>query len=240
MSYKKEYIVGLEDIGKENLITNVAILKILEEIAEQNSAEVGLGLENIEETRLAWLLLDWRVEILKRPKYEDKIIAETWSSKLERCYGYRDFEIYNEKNELIIKGTSKWVLIDIEKRKPVRLEESYALKYEKYNDKGYNVFNDELKKVEVAEDLNFVGKYKVQRRDIDINNHMHNISYLEVANEILPFEIYEKNVFNNIRISYKKELKYGDNVDCYYSKEDNKHIITLKNGDILNAIIELY
>ena len=116
MSYKKEYEVRLEDLGNGNLATDIAILKMLEEIAEQNSFEVGYGIENLSETNAAWLLLDWQVEIIKRPRYKEKINVETWSRKMERCYGFRDFEIYNKEKDLIVKGTSKWVLIDIEKR----------------------------------------------------------------------------------------------------------------------------
>ena len=252
MSFKKEYEVRLEDLGKGNLATDIAILKMLEEIAEQNSFEVGYGLENLAETNAAWLLLDWQVEIIKRPKYKEKITVETWSRKMERCYGFRDFEIYNQQNELIVKGTSKWVLVDIEKRRPIRIDEEVNKKYAVYNDKGYNVFENEIEKIEELkeEELNFVKKYEIQRRDIDVNRHMNNIAYLEVAYEILPDEVYTENTFKNIRITYKKELKYGEIVDCYYTNKNDKHIITFKSDENagagpvatqkVNAIIELY
>lgn len=242
MSYKKEYEVRLEDLGKDNLATDIAILKMLEEIAEQNSFEVGFGLENLAETNSAWLLLDWKFEIIKRPKYKEKIDVETWSRKMERCYGYRDFEVYNKEKELIAKGTSKWVLIDIEKRRPVRIEDSVAEKYAKYNDKGYSVFENEIEKIEeITEDnLQYIREYKVQRRDIDVNKHMNNIAYLVLAYEMLPDEVYENNLFKNIRITYKKELRYGETVKCYYTNKENKHIITIKSEDKINAIVELY
>ena len=242
MSFKKEYEVRLENLGVGNRANNIALLEMLEEIAEQNSAEVGFGLENYSKTNAAWLLLDWKVEIIKRPKYREKLMVETWSRKMERCYGYRDFEIYNKENELIVKGTSKWVLIDIEKRRPMRISEESAKEYDKYNDKGYTVFEDEIEKIEELKDeeLSFVKNYEVQRRDIDVNKHMNNIAYLKVAYEILPDDVYEKNLFNNIRITYKKELMYGESTRCFYNKVDDKHIITMKAEDKVNAIIELY
>lgn len=240
MSYKKEYEVRLEDLGKGNLATDVAIMKMLEEIAEQNSFEVGFGLENLAETNCAWLLLDWKVEINKRPKYKEKIMIETWSTKMERCYGYRDFEVYNTENELIGKGTSKWVLIDIEKRRPIRIEEATAEKYAKY-DKGYTVYDNEIEKLDEPQndELTFVKEYIIQRRDIDVNNHMNNIAYLELAYEILPEDIYNENMFKNIRITYKKEVKCGDKVNCYYTNKGNKHIVTIKSEDKINSIVEL-
>lgn len=241
MGFKKEYEVRLEDLGKDNLATDVAILKMLEEIAEQNSFEVGYGLENLAETNAAWLLLDWKVEIAKRPKYKEKIDVETWSRKMEKCYGYRDFEVFNKNKELIAKGTSKWVLVDIEKRRPLRIDAVIAEKYAVYNDKGYDVFEEEIEKIEapLEEELSFIKEYKVQRRDMDVNKHMNNIAYLILAYEMLPDTVYENNLFKNIRITYKKELKYGENVNCYYTNKYGKHIVTIKSEDKLNAIVEL-
>ena len=57
--------------------------------------------------------------------------------------------------------------------------------------------------------------------------------------QILPDNIYNNKVFNNIRIVYKKEILYGENVECYYEEQNNKHIITAKSQDNINAIIEL-
>lgn len=80
------------------------------------------------------------------------------------------------------------------------------------------------------------------RRDIDINKHVHNLYYLDYANEALPEEIYKDARFDNIEIMYKKQIKLGDEINCYYSKEEDKNIITIKSKDdkILHAIVELY
>ena len=68
---------------------------------------------------------------------------------------------------------------------------------------------------------------------------MNNLSYLDMAYEILPEDIYNTKVFNNIRIVYKKEILYGEKVECYYEEQNNKHIITAKSQGKINAIIEL-
>ena len=68
---------------------------------------------------------------------------------------------------------------------------------------------------------------------------MHNLNYLDMAYEILPEDVYKNKVFDNIRIVYKKEILYGEKVVCYYEEQGNKHIITAKSKDKINAIIEL-
>ena len=71
---------------------------------------------------------------------------------------------------------------------------------------------------------------------------MHNLYYLDLAYEVLPDEVYENIVFDNIRITYKKEIKLGEKIKCKYSFFNNKHVVVIVNEDdsIIYSIIELY
>lgn len=236
MIYTENYRIGIEDIGRNNEATNKALLAIMEDIAVLHSSLVGYGVFEIETKHRAWLLLDWKMKVIKRPKYNDKIVAQTWARKVERLYSYRDFELKDTQGNVLVIGTSRWILVNTERRRPVRLTEDIINLYEAESDKS--AFSKEM------EDIEFEGyilkkDYYVQRRDIDINEHMHNLSYLEMAYEILPQEIYKNKVFDNVRIAYKKELIYGQDVECYYSQQDDKHIVIAKSNDNINAMIEL-
>ena len=74
MVFNHTYRIGLEDCGKENEATNKAILTILEDIAGFHSATVGLGLNEINKTGCAWVILKWQVQIIKRPEYNEMFI----------------------------------------------------------------------------------------------------------------------------------------------------------------------
>lgn len=236
MIYCSNYKIGLEDIGRNNEATNKALLAIMQDIACLHSASVGYGVLEIETKKRAWMLLDWKMEVIKRPKYNDDINVETWSRKVERLYAYRDFQLKDKEGNIIAIGTSRWIFVDTERRRPVRLTADIADLYESETDK--NVFLEEMEDIKCGDYL-FKKDYCVQRRDIDINQHMNNLSYLDMAYEILPEDIYNTKVFNNIRIVYKKEILYGEKVECYYEEQNNKHIITAKSQGKINAIIEL-
>ena len=100
-------------------------------------------------------------------------------------------------------------------------------------------FDEKIKEPE-EQKLNFY--YTIQRRDLDTNNHVNNLHYIDYALETLDEDIYNNLTLNNIEIIYKKEIKLKDNINCYYSLENNKHIITIKNEDnsIIHSIIILY
>ena len=237
MIYSSNYKIGLEDIGINNKATNKALLAIMEDVAGLHSASVGYGVLEMESKKRVWILLDWQIKVIKRPQYNDDIKAETWSRKVERLCAYRDFQLKDKDGNVIVIGTSRWLFIDTIKRRPIRLTNDITDLYESEFDKM--VFSEEMQESKY-EDYIFEKEYSVQRRDIDMNEHMHNLSYLDMAYEILPEDIYKNKVFNNVRIVYKKEIVYGESVKCYYSEYEDKYIVTVKSKDKINAIVELF
>ena len=81
------------------------------------------------------------------------------------------------------------------------------------------------------------------KRDIDTNNHVNNLYYLDYALEALPEEVYNKFKFPNVEIMYKHEAKLGDTLSIFYSEiEKNSFVITVKDkeGKNLHAIVKLF
>jgi len=240
MILENEYTVKLSEIGKGNKVTNKAILSYLEDIGGIHSNQAGYGIFEIEKTHLSWILLGWRLQVIRRPRYAETIRIKTWSKGVVKLYTYREFEIYDEQGNLIVKASSKWVLLDIEKGRIVRIEPSLIAKYAPEVDK--EVFTkEEFDKIKEPDEFQFEKLYSVRRADIDVNNHMHNLDYIELANEALPEDVYRGALFNDVRITYKKEIKMGDIVKCKYAFQDDKHVVVVKSQDesVLHAIIEM-
>lgn len=241
MKFERDYLIGIEDIGKNNQITNLGFLKYLEEIACSHSATCGYGANDIETKKKAWLLMGWKLKVIDRPIYEKTLTVKTWARNISQnsFFSYRDFEVYCD-NKLVAIATSKWVLFDFEIKRITKLTEEI---YRPYNPEKSHVFESEEieKSKEPAEkELNML--YEVKRFDIDINRHMHNLNYLKIAYESLPENIYFDEELKNIKIMYKHQVLLGDKIKCYYSKENKKNIITIKSEDdkVLHSIIELY
>ncbi len=238
MVYEEEMKTGVEDVGKNGLITNRTILRILENIGGYHSDKVGYGLLDIEKNGVSWILLDWKVKVIKRPKYGEKLLVRTWGRNAKKITTDRDYEIYNENKELCVIGTSKWALIDIKNKKLVRLTQNVI---DSYKMEEKSVFEElEIEKPNIPEQFVNTYTFKPTRRNIDVNGHMHNIHYLELAYEALPEKAYQDRPYNNFRISYKREIKLGDIITCHYTFQENKHIIVFKNEDTINSIVELW
>lgn len=240
MIYNKKFEIRLKDIGKDNEMTNVAILNILENVAAYHSDSVGIGVNTTKETMITWVLLDWKLNVIKRPKYGHTLNATTWARYANKCYSYRDFEIYDDSNNLCVIATSKWLLIDLAKNKLAKIDDDLIQRYEP--EYGKSVFNIlELDKLNAPQTYKSNYQYTTCRSDIDVNKHMHNLRYLDLAYEALPYEVYNGQAFNDVRITYKKEVKLGDVLNCKYCFVNNKHIVGIYNneGNILHSLIVL-
>ncbi len=241
MKFERNYLIGIEDIGKSNQITNLGFLKYLEEIACSHSATCGYGANDIETKKKAWLLMDWKLKVIERPIYENILTIKTWARKISEnsFFSYRDFEVFCNGN-LVAIATSRWVLFDFETKRITKLTDEIYLPY---NPEDLHVFElEEIEKSKEPEEKYLSMHYTVKRFDIDINKHMHNLNYLKLAYECLPENVYFNEELKNVKIMYKHQILLGENVKCYYSRAKEKNIITIKSEDdkVLHSIIELY
>ncbi|MCI9177944.1 MAG: hypothetical protein HFJ28_05200 [Clostridia bacterium] len=92
---EKDYRVDIEHVGKNNLLSNRGILSLLESIACYHSDMVGYGINDIEKTHFTWVLLHWKVQVLKRVPYGTNLKIKTWASYYNKISTLRDFEIYD-------------------------------------------------------------------------------------------------------------------------------------------------
>ncbi len=239
MFVEHEFFVGARDINPLKELTNTSLLSYLEDVACMHSEMLGFGISNIHNFKKTWVLLFWKVKVIKRPKFADDLTVKTWSRLIDRYYAYRDFYVYNQNNDLVASASSKWVLIDIENEKLVKISEEISLAYKSEN---VSVFEDKnLEKLTEPNENEKTINYKITKNMIDINKHLHNIYYMDIAKEILPDEVTFSNELNEFEIMYKHEVKLGETVKVLYSKQNDFHYITIKSKDekFLHAIIRI-
>lgn len=240
MNFEQKIKTGISDVGKSGRITNKAILTMLENIGAYQSDIAGHGVLDIPKTGFSWIILDWKLRVIKRPMYGEELTVKTWGRNNKKVHTYRDFEVYNENNELCIIATTKMALINIDTKKFIKLDEQIMKKY-RMDEKSVFV-ETELNKIKTPEEYCSKKEYEITRKYIDYNGHMHNTYYLDLAYEALPDEVYENRPYNNLRINYKNEIKLGDKVSCNYAYLEGKHVIVIKNDfeNIVNSVIELW
>lgn len=235
--FEKEFEVGVRYVSNANLISNYGILCLLEDIGCIHSDMVGYGITQTPQTHLSWVLLNWKVSVLKRVPFGAKVTVRTWARDCNGISTLRDFEIYDEQKTLICIASSKWVLVNVDSKRITKISNDII---DCYSPEEKSVFNeDDIAKLREPENSTLKFSFKVLKKDIDFNEHMHNLNYLAYAYEALPEDVYTNINVNNFEIMYKTSAKLGDKIDCYYSFENNSHYVVMKVNDKLCAIVKL-
>ena len=225
MFVEQEYFVGLEDTGPGDRIENRAFLEMFGNTAYLHRALIGQG--SAEGDPYAWVVINWRLEVLRRVSSCAAVRVRTWSQRWDRITAHRDFLAFDDKGEAIARATSAWMVIDKRRRFPARLTEEIMAPYgsepESVNFPGNEYVRPDLLEVPAALSVPFT----VPRCMIDLNGHVHNPAYLDMAAEALP----EDAPRDRLEVCYRREVKAGMTVRVEYAPRDGKHDVFIRGGD---------
>ena len=230
MIYEHEFEIGLENLTNKKEVSNKFILQCFENASAKFSDEINKGKSEVIND-ISWILIEWKLDVIKRPKYLDTVNVKCWARFDKNTY--IDYEMC-VKNKIFVKATAKFVLVDKNNMSIVKPTNDVISKYKPINNKC--VFDSELERLEVKNKYDKTIKFNIRKSDIDINDHMHNLNYLDVVKEIIDID----NELNNIIIVYRKQIKYGENIYISMLKENDKYSFKIfnKDTDEIKCIIE--
>lgn len=238
MVFEENFYIGYSDINKDFRMSNTAVLKLFENVSCMHSSEVGDGMKTSESR---WFLKAYHVKIHKRAEHEEKVNARTWSRCTKGVSASREFEIYTENGELAVTGLSNWVRVNAATLKPERISPETFSVYGSEPDRT-NFPSPWTEKLKECEEYSFEKEFYIDRNFIDANNHMNNVFYLDLANLVLPEEVYEKGECSEFEIMYRKAVRYGETVKCLFQETEDGYNITVKSQDLseCHAVIVLH
>ncbi|NMW84651.1 acyl-[acyl-carrier-protein] thioesterase [Peptoniphilus sp. AGMB00490] len=224
--YEREFVV--EDfLCKKGELSLNYIINYFMETSNCQSISLGEDSDNLINKGYTWMIYKWFIKILKYPKAYQRIKVKTWASGFKGINAFREFEMYVE-GERIVSASSNFILIDLKKRKPIKIPKEISKIYSINDVKNF----DKIERVNEPKDIETINifDYKILKSDIDINNHMNNSVYAKLLYEALPESFYNIK-FTDVNINYVKELKYGDHVCIYVYLEDDKLYFFFKNKE---------
>lgn len=238
MFVELEYQPALEDFRTNGEMELRSILKLFENTGNKHSDIAGDSILNRASTGKTWVFTDWMLEIKRYPKYGEKIVSRTWSEPVNAIFTCsRNFELYCN-DELVIKATTRWAIVDTSVNRPVKIEPELIEKYQPEDKKTFEEVK--LPRIVLPETFDCKKEIVQRRSDIDFNNHVHNLTYLDYAFETIPQDLYQNRSFKNVRISYKFAVFAGEKTVCKYACVDGKHLFGIfGNDDAIKCQIEL-
>lgn len=238
IGYEAKKTVSFFQIDANQNMSPAALLSDLQEVAITHSDTLGYTLDYMLERKWAWTVVNWHLNIHRMPRHGETITIQTWSNKFVRFQAERSFFMFDEAGNKILDGMSRWVFMDLEKRKPTNVPKEMA---ERCHGGQEPAILDEkfLVPKQAQGELLCTRALVVTRRDTDTNGHANNVKYLEWAMDDLPDAIYDEMDLKDIRIVYRKECMRGDRVELKTFVQDTdggKEVFSfLYGGEMLMA-----
>ncbi|MGM9680684.1 MAG: acyl-[acyl-carrier-protein] thioesterase [Eubacteriales bacterium] len=235
MFYQGIYTPRPSDYDRYGKISYEAILQILEAAAGDHSASVGDGISDANKNGKAWILTEWRVKILRHPEYGENLIVSTWvCAKASAGSVFRVFALYDGNNRETVRAEAKYALLDLQTLKPMRISGDLLASYQPEEKRMF----EDLPRLRPLSGYSVETVIKLRRNDIDFNGHVHNTRYVQLAAEVLPKEVFEREDFVDIRMIYSKPLKADDAVCLKYSESNAEHLVGIYNQEGLCCLVD--
>lgn len=216
-TFRKKFEVHYYEVNNHEEANIASVLNYFQETSICHSAGIGNSVPTLIQSNLGWVIIQWYVEVKRYPVCGENITAETWASGFNKFYATREFNMYDDHENVIAKATSLWILMDISKRRPVRIPQEFIDAYAPSNVRSIDFEFKKFDKTEYekVDDREFY----IRRSDIDTNGHVNNVKYAEWVLETIPENIYSKYMLENFEIVYKKETTYGNKIKSVCERE---------------------
>ena len=225
------------EIGPDQRIKVRPIMHHLQEAASGHSREVGNSFPDQIRAGVVWVFSRVHLRMDRFPCWDERIRIETWSCEIGSLYATREFRIEDETG-VCGAATTRFLLMDIAKRRPVRIPKNLA---GKYNSRPVRIVDDPFDPLPGFEKPQNTREFHVRRGDLDSLNHVNYAMSVEWCLESLPAEWIEGKRLASVEIAYRKESVYGDNIraeSAQISGEDGvvtclHRLVRGENGDVL-------
>jgi acyl-ACP thioesterase len=206
--YEADYIVRSYEIDTSGNVRPLTLLNYLQDAAGEHAARLGLSVLDLFKRNLTWVLSRYHVRFHSFPSVHSRIHLKTWPSGREGRFALREFELTDDAGMPVISASTSWMLINLETRRPVRVDEHLP-------DLPVNTtraVKDEFHSLPHLTDMSCELPFRVRHGDVDLNKHVNNVVYVDWALETLPVDMIGKLQPTSVEISYRAESYYGDSI----------------------------
>jgi acyl-ACP thioesterase len=214
----EEFRVRSYEVDPHHAIKLPVLCNYLQEIAWHHARHLGFGYFDLIERNQLWVMSRLVVEITSIPHWDDTIQLETWAKGTERFFALRDFRATNSRGDELINATSFWLLLDGEKKRPVRLDrfqDEVPLETKKH------ALEESFRKGEELEAGEIADQRLVRYGELDQNNHVNYVQFISWIVDSYSRQFVSEHMIRRFEINYIAEALYEDALTVLRQGQDN-------------------
>ena len=199
-------------VDRSDRLTLASVFEFFQEAAICHAADLGVGRDDLAQSGQAWILSRLSLFIERRAAYGETVDVSTWPRRSEKLFALRDYEIKDAQGKAIVRGRGGWLVLDVEKRRPLRPQQMVdALPH----NTGRDAFPAGPLGLAPRENLVKSAERSAQYSDIDFYGHANNARYIQWIQDVTDMEILTKASQIRLDINYLSEVMPGDTVELW-------------------------
>ena len=212
--WREKTKVRFGGVDRSDRLTLWSIFNSFQEAAIYHATDLGVGRDAMASAGQAWILSRLSLFVERRPAYGEAIEINTWPRSWEKLFALRDYAIRDSKDHMIVRGRGAWLVLDIEKRRPLRAQP--IMDALPLNDK-IDAFSTSPIGLTARENLSKAGERNALYSDIDCYGHANNARYIQWIQDLTDLDTLTKADQARLDINYLSEVLPGETVEFWTS-----------------------
>ena len=218
--WQETYQIRSYEVDCHHRLSVLAIFNFMQEVASRHAEALGVSIQQLLSENYTWLLSRLKIKIALFPAWKDRIVLRTWPSGAQRLFALRDFEILDKDQQTVAEAISAWLVLDVQKRRPARIDQ-FVDRLKPLE--GDHILPDTLDKLPGLDSRTHEKAFVVRHRDLDINQHVNNVSFVEWLVESVPARVLNTSVLAELEINFLAEAFYEDRILAACHCQDPNH-----------------
>ncbi len=216
------------EVGPDGKLPVYRLLDYFQEAAARHADQMDISYREMLERGLGWVLARLHVRIEELPSIHEEVVFTTWHSGLDKRFARRCFEVTRPTGEVLVQGTTNWVVFDAKARTMIPVPQWIARAFE---DTRPPLMDFPSRSVPKLAEAQVGGAVTARHEDLDANGHV-NTSRL-VAWLFEPLAAHAPGRLAGLDVAFRHEARAGDEVgsDCAPDGEGTWSHVLRRMGD---------
>ena len=213
--YEKEYIIQSSDVDMFRRLRISKLFTFMQEAAIHHTELLGAGRAKTLDRGFLWVVTMQHAEIFRLPEYDEKVILRSHAGKTMHVMFPRYYTLTDENGNVLVNGSALWMLMDMNSRRMI-FPDAEGISIEG------TVTGDEypLPKPVKPEETDRKYEFTVPFSYSDINGHLTNTKYFDIAEDITDTSSSGK-VPSYVSVEYSGEARFNQKIDISFCQSEN-------------------
>lgn len=218
--YERSLLLGSEHVDCFRRLRASTLFGLLQTASIRHTEELGVRRDKTLDRGLLWVVARQYVVVERMPVYDERITVRSWPGETLRVLFPRYYELVSERGETLVRASAVWSLMDAQTRE-MAFPDEHGVEIPGMETGRELPYLIRLPSIETTHAFDFTVPYSC----VDLNGHMNNTRYFDVAEDHLP-AARSGALLREVRAEYSAEARLGETLRVAWGERDGTYYLS--------------